>query len=214
MTPIYMISITHDEISQAYKRIAEKSWHDKGYHISHYEAVTPHTLSHYTSLSFERRKRSKGNNLFSDTEKAVWYSHYNLWNMCVELDEPICVIEHDSLLVDYLPDFTGSDIELFAVHDYRYDHIVRDVAHTVSPCAGYYIQPSAARDMINKARSSMISLNVDWTVHETYEDYHPETQRKYDLFQKVLLPQCVVRQIYDEQIGNTIIHNNNDAEAL
>lgn len=175
--------------------------------MTHFEAVTPEDLPNYEELTFAARKESSGRRFFSDTEKAIWYSHFSLWKRCIELNQPMHVIEHDSYLFDELPDFSDSEIELFAFHDDRYNYRYKYIKHTVSPCAGYYIKPSAARKLVEKSINSVINLNVDWMVHDTYEDFHPETQRKYELFLMNLTPQCVVRQIYDEMIGNTIEHN-------
>lgn len=203
----YMIAMSDDPRSLHYMNKTIPSWTSRGFSVEIFEATTPKNIDSLGELKFTERKASARNRRFSETEKAVWYSHYRLWKHCIEIDQPIHVLEHDSYLKDDLPNFEYSDIEIFAVHDYTYDNKYKGIPHIVSPCAGYYITPKVAAVMINKATEKRINLNVDWTVHETYEDYHPETQRDYILFQKNLLPQCVVRQILDTKVGNTINHN-------
>jgi len=64
-----------------------------------YEAVTPEGLHIQQGLDFAY-KLSKGSYgvEFSPTEKAVWYSHFNLWKACIKMNKPIVVIEHDMKL--------------------------------------------------------------------------------------------------------------------
>jgi len=35
-----------------------------------------------------------------DAEIATFFSHYNLWLKCIELNEPILILEHDAILTD------------------------------------------------------------------------------------------------------------------
>lgn len=212
---IYMIVMSNNKKSQYYKNFVLPSWSERGYQIIEFEAVTPETIHNYSELNFADRKVSRGNHRFSETEKSVWYSHFLLWKRCLELNESIYIIEHDTILFDYIPDFSDEKIAIFAFYWkgrtkprekrlYSWDGLT-DI---VSPCAGYYITPEVAQKLITKSISGLINLNVDWTVHETFEDYHPETQRDIVLFQKFISPVCVARQVVDSKIGNTIEHNS------
>lgn len=201
---IYMIVITGNPTSEYYKDACLKSWNDKGYEVIHFEATVPETIPENGPLRFGILK---GKRSFSDTERAVWYSHYNLWKHCVEIDEPIHVLEHDSYLLDHLPVFDNTEIELFGLFDYRHNGTFKYAKYVVSPCAGYYITPTAAEVMIKKAEKEAISINVDWIVHDTYDDFHlEETGRSMKLFQQNLQGQCVVQQLYIDHIGTTILH--------
>ncbi len=48
--------------------------------------------------------RPKDNRLSGGgAELGCWRSHWNLWNKCVELDEPICILEHDAFILEPCP---------------------------------------------------------------------------------------------------------------
>jgi len=200
----YMIAISGNETSEFYSQVCKESWEKRGYTVEHFEAVVPETIPENGELTFGLHK---GRREFTATERAIWYSHFNLWKHCVETNEAIHVIEHDSFLLDEMPDFTGADIELFAIFDYRYKSSYRGIKNVVSPCAGYYISPEAAKVLIEKSTNQVITLNVDWTVHETYDDYHlEETGRENLRFQMNIQGQCVVQQLYIPDVGTTIEH--------
>lgn len=200
----YMIAISGNETSEFYSQVCKESWEKRGFAVDHFEAVVPETMPTDGELKFGLHK---GRREFTPTEKAIWYSHFRLWQLCVETNEPIHVIEHDSFLLDDLPDFSDADIELFAIFDYRYKSSYKGLQNVVSPCAGYYITPEVANVMIAKATASPITLNVDWTVHETYDDYHlAETGRENHRFQLNIQGQCVVQQLYIPDVGTTIEH--------
>ncbi len=55
-------------------------------------------------------------------------------------------------------------------------------------------------------RKNTIKLNVDWTVHDTWDDFHlEETRRGRVEFQRYLWDWVVAYQ-YKDNIGTTIAH--------
>ena len=100
---IYMISMKHHPISEMYKREVLPSW--KEYEVKQFEAVTPKDLYKKTKIDFGFKTAGRKRE-FTSTEKAVWYSHFELWCECVKIKKPILILEHDSKLVKPLPDMS------------------------------------------------------------------------------------------------------------
>jgi len=196
-----MISISDNLISEYYKSICKPEWEKYGYAIDHYEAVTPRDLSDYNDIKFATYK-GRGYK-FTETEKAIWYSHYNLWHKCLDMMEPIVIIEHDCYPERKLFDMSKKEIMLFCTFPRK-----KNKSQIMSPCGGYYITPKSAIRLIHKATEETITFNVDWTVHETFDDFNLDiTNRENSKFQKYLKKWTTCKQIYSEKIGSTIEHN-------
>lgn len=88
-----MIRIKNDDLSERYAHYCERSW--VGFNLKYYDAITPETLHEQSGLTFG--KRGNGREL-TDTEKACFYSQYNLWKKCAVENMPILVLEHDAIL--------------------------------------------------------------------------------------------------------------------
>ena len=88
-----MIRINKDNLSSKYADYCAKSWF--GFNLRFQDAVTPETLNEQSGLTFGTR--ADGREL-TDTEKACFYSQYNLWKKCAIEKSPILVLEHDALL--------------------------------------------------------------------------------------------------------------------
>ena len=89
-----MIRIKDNEVSEKYAEHCSKSWF--GFDLRYSDAVTPETLHEQSGLTFG--VRGNGREL-TDTEKACFYSQYNLWKKCAVENVPILVLEHDALLI-------------------------------------------------------------------------------------------------------------------
>jgi GR25 family glycosyltransferase involved in LPS biosynthesis len=99
-----MIVIDGDERSEYYHDYCKQSWEDIGVSVQKFSAVTPKDLPRQRELKFAQYSTSPkyvARNLkveISPTERACFYSHFRLWQECVFLNEPILVLEHDTLL--------------------------------------------------------------------------------------------------------------------
>lgn len=211
MHDIYMISITGNPVSEHYKKIVTPSWESRGYELQHFEAVTPKDLHRFDNLNFGQRapKRNAPARDFTPTEKAIWCSHFALWKVCIEINRPICIVEHDCYLIDHLPDFGRHKMMLFCIFQLNHGspYIKHGIWNAIAPCGGYFITPEAAKRLTNKSQNSIIELNVDWTVHDTWDDYHlEETNRNIVEFQKYLWDWVVAFQ-YQDDMGTTIEHS-------
>ena len=143
-----MISISDHPVSQMYKNYGADTWKD--YDVHHFEAVTPKTLGNKHKLEFGRN----GNRDFTETEMAVWYSHFELWCYSVINKESIVVVEHDGVLTKPLPSFDNLDKKFISYHEI--DGEVR-----ISPGSGYFISPRMGEKLVAQAVTRIIKMNSD-----------------------------------------------------
>ena len=156
---IIMISMSDHPVSMMYKRQVMPSWSD--YKVKHFEAVTPKDLYLRHELKFGK----KGDREFTETEKAVWYSHYDLWVQCYIDKQPLLIIEHDSELVKPLPDMSkeGYKVLAYMVRDYNPSKGKK----LASVGAGYYITPNFASRLIVGAVTKSVKQNSDGFIATT-----------------------------------------------
>jgi hypothetical protein len=88
-----MIRIKGNDVSEKYAKYCNRSW--VGFDLRYYDAVTPETLHEQSGLTFGTRGNGRE---LTDTEKACFYSQYNLWKKCAIERVPILVLEHDAYL--------------------------------------------------------------------------------------------------------------------
>lgn len=180
---VWMIQISDNEISQYYKNKVLSSWVDRGYDVSEFEAITPITLHEYKILKFGRLNSRKSDREFTETEKAVWYSHYLMWLKCIELNEPIIIIEHDT-----------KALGRFEV-DYDTEFKFLSFNRELWPASAYYITPKVANILssFSTTPETIIDVNVDGFI---FEHCRPWGVHR--------LKACTT--IMHEHIGSTIDH--------
>jgi|SRR6056300_94142 len=184
--PVYMISISDNEISQYYKNLVLSSWKD--YEVRHFEAITPKDLHKYDYLNFGLKHRLKGKVKveFTETEKAVWYSHMECWVLARK--EPIIVVEHDIQLIKKIDESIFENDMVCLAHSNRKNKL---------KLAGgaYYITPAIAKYMTNDAKSKKpIYFNSDALIHNVCD-------------KKGVWKHSHCFQIKDDNIGVTVDHN-------
>lgn len=141
----FIIVIRDNEASEYYYNYVESSWTDSEFVLERFDAITPNDLQYLNELNFRALNNQKYKKInyrkpFSETEKAVWYSHYSLWKKCVELNEPIIIIEHDVLLID--SDLNVYENQKFITYDNSFG------------C--YYITPLLAKLLVKVATTEPI----------------------------------------------------------
>lgn len=150
---IHMIVMDDHPISQMYSRITIPTWQKFGYKINKFSAVTTKDLYKKQQLIFGK----KGKRNFTGTEKAVWYSHFELWCECLTSGAPIIILEHDSKIVKALPDLSKEGYKFLSFINRDFGFKGRHLA----PGSGYYITPIVAQRLIANAVSSTIHKNSD-----------------------------------------------------
>ena len=175
-----MISMEQHPISVMYQREVKDSWRD--YNLRHFEATTPKDLVYKNKLTFGTKTMGKKRE-FTLTEKAVWYSHFELWCKCIN-EGPLVVIEHDSKLVKPLPDLSKEGYKFLSF--INRDFGKKGVA--IAPGSGYYITPQVAERLVSRAVCKDIVMNSDghlsdvlnWKKQVKMNDYHYIEQINFD----------------------------------
>lgn len=237
-----MIGISDCPISKHYASICIPSWESLGYKINWFEASTPETLRkeygdvRKGELSFDKifSNGSPHGREFSDTEIAVWYSHYRLWQHCVEIDSPIYIIEHDTYLLRKVPDFSGLRVCHFGKFSRTPQH---EMSGVIAAAGSYYITPDYARILLDprtyapdgvRATSCALvpgplNVNVDGYLSEVHKYEYMHRNNLYtnyrvthdnerwsqyiarDVDLFINSNNCCI-QIYEKSIGRTIEH--------
>ena len=93
---VWMICMTDHPLSMYYRGRVEESWTSRGFNINISEAVTPSTVDHYKNLEWAQLSgrlsgyrwiQGHSRNL-TIKEKAVWLSHFNLWEYARTINKP------------------------------------------------------------------------------------------------------------------------------
>lgn len=102
--------------------------------------------------------------------KGCFYSHYRLWQKCVELNEPIIIWEDDIVLTrPFIPVVWDEVLVLALGHQTKsskYMHLLENPNGTPSAieylqasmpgCCGYAIKPDAAQKLLNEFHNSYL----------------------------------------------------------
>lgn len=98
----FVIYVKGHKKSEEYLDKVLVSCRGKGFDCTPFEGVTPDTLDDYTkSIPFEDGKNTRILNFKRESEKkyrtkkSCFLNHVRLWTKCLELDEPIAVLEQD-----------------------------------------------------------------------------------------------------------------------
>ena len=174
---IYMIVMNEHPVSQMYYRITIPSWEKYGYKIKKFNAITPKDLYLKTTLNFNRG----GDRNFTQTEKAVWYSHFDLWCKCLNSKKPMLILEHDSKLVKPLPDLSkeGHKFLSFINRDFGKKGIY------LAPGSGYYITPTISQRLISNAVSKPIKGNSDGHLGNLLNVIKQEKAKDFDYIEQI-----------------------------
>jgi len=109
--------------------------------------------------------------------KGCFYSHYNLWKKCVELNEPIIIWEDDIVIQRPFESVEWEDILIVALghptKSERWMHLLDDPSGdpqalqykspSMPGCCGYAIKPKAAKKLLEKFHNTY--LPADNAIH-------------------------------------------------
>jgi GR25 family glycosyltransferase involved in LPS biosynthesis len=112
--------------------------------------------------------------------KGCFYSHYNLWKKCAELNEPIIIWEDDIVLSRPYTNVNWEDVLIVALghpaKSEKYRHYLdtptgepaaADYYQSSMPgCCGYAIKPHAAKKLIEEYKNSY--LPADNAINQHY----------------------------------------------
>ena len=126
------------------------------------------------------------NKMMSPGVKGCFYSHYRLWQKCVELNEPIIIWEDDIVLTrEYLP-IDWTDVLVLALgHQQkspRYMHLLTNPEGNPRPeiykqssmpgCCGYAIKPHAAKKLLDIYNKTFLPADNAINVHHLKIEIH------------------------------------------
>lgn len=128
----------------------------------------------------------KINKMMTPGVKGCFYSHFRLWQKCVELNEPIIIFEDDIVLSrQYLP-IDWEDVLVLALgHQQkspRYMHLltnptgeprVEEYKQSSMPgCCGYAIKPHAAIKLLKNYKNTFLPADNAINVHHLKIEIH------------------------------------------
>jgi hypothetical protein len=162
--PVYFIVVIGNEIEEIQYEQARKTWAKRAPQFSLFKrrAIVPDTIDaaeKITPLNFFKKapnKEFKAWRDFTDSEKSVWYSHANLWHMCIEKNKPIIILESDCVLTKALDWKTFRLWEMMCFATFRNKKWAAN---------GYYITPTAAKFLLYLLKNP-IDHNVDSWIHK------------------------------------------------
>ena len=192
---IWMIVLSNDPTSQYYSEMCLDQWHRLGYNIIKKEGTTPDNLG--TELRFAERKFN--GNRFTDIEKAIWYSHFNIWK---EVREPTYIIEHDTYPYKKLPKFSRP-VGLFSTFP-RNDEAWQKKREVISPGSGYYVTRTTASVLMEWAKAKPITENVDGHIHQTVKSILNQSEEEFNDYH---LENATCFQVVNYAVGTSAEHN-------
>lgn len=159
-----MIALFDREDVKPIRQEALDSWFGQNVNISLFDAITPSDLQDLDRLEFNLKAYGDRDHVpFSDTEKSIWYSHFFLWEHCIKINKPICIIEEDCRLNKRWPRI----FEVETVHAFCKASINRS---SLTPAAGYILTVDGAQHLIDTAQLRPLTYNIDHLLIKNVDD--------------------------------------------
>ena len=188
----FIITLIHNPDSVRSTNQAIQSAKDVGYDepIEIFEAVTPdkwRDILPVENINFTLMDPKTGAQ-FGRPENlgACFASHYLLWKKCVELNEPILILEHDAIFVDNLPDIDFDMCVNFGrpSHLRPFEMVYEDLKDGLNKITqlnffghhAYALKPEAAKRFIEDVKTRELLANDIWVNRDVYpwlETYRP-----------------------------------------
>jgi hypothetical protein len=166
-----MIYLPKNKVSVKYRDIVKHSWLNAGYEIDFEEGVTPNTIKKYPKLNFG--KKTSGRNAgreFTPTEKAVWCSHYMMWDIASRKSKPLIVAEHDVMLLKHIE---KADIEKLPIMGLCHMGLLSnkpEKGYRISAGGCYMLTPEIGKKMVDSLPKK-IEFNSDAYIHNFISRY-------------------------------------------
>lgn len=170
----WMISISGNKTSYENRKRVLSTWKEKNIDVHHWEATTPddfHMRKYEDLLDRLLIKMPTSDKVqwreFTDTEKAVWASHWSLWKYSLESNSSVLVIEHDTELMEEIdPNLIKNNkmVCMCSKYEKHSDNKIKRILK-IQAAGAYYITPEASKTLLEKLPKN-INLNVDAHIHE------------------------------------------------
>ncbi len=193
---IWMIQIPDNEVSQYYVNRVLPSWNN--HKVNMFDAYTPDHMPDH--LNFGKFWNFRD---FSQSEKAGFYSHLELWKKCFEEDEPIAIIEHDVMCIkDDMPIidnfFAFCDFDSEQSHE---NYATRFRGHPYWGTGEMFCPVTHAYYMTPDVAETMYYNLIDTKLNKFVDDYMWEFMGKDT--NKIV---NYTNPLYDKEVGATMIH--------
>ena len=163
-----MIAMADHPISQMYVREVMSSWKEHDITPKIHEATTSKDLVYRNQLTFGIKRTGREKRPFTSTEKAVWYSHFDLWCKCIN-EGSLIIVEHDSKLMKPLPDMSKEG--------YKFLSYSSEINNAMAVGSGYYLTPVVAERLVARAVCREIKFNSDGFIATTL-NYKAQKKKK------------------------------------
>jgi len=185
---VWMIVVPNNKISNYYYQRTKKSWEKHNFKVRKFPAVTPETLHlQQNQLVFDTKRAGRSKRPFTETEKAVWYSHYNAWRFAKDLKDPIIIAEHDAWLEKPIAK------EIFDERIVSLSHNRNNGRTYYAAGVCYYLNQEICGQLISGIRGVKIIENSDNWIHK-HVDRFGKWERKHAF------------QYSNPKVGKTIKH--------
>jgi hypothetical protein len=189
-----MIVVDGDRTSQLYAGFCESSW--GGFNLRRHSAVTPETLHLQSGIMFGKR----GNRELTDTEKACFYSQYNLWKKCAEERFPILILEHDAWCErpNAIRFNHHLDVQFFGQHAME----------------AVMFHPRFANMLVNYCQNNPVTGPMS-TVDKLLGYFNKDKQSRFGRpHARHQGPEAPVKSVIDPNLGTTVDHDGTTADRL
>lgn len=208
----FVITIDSLEESVGAARRCIRSGARYGVEVENFTATTP--ADNPEEMFAEKRiptqlfaeKYSRWENVLS-----CFMSHHRLWEKCVELNEPILILEHDAVFVNELPpNILFSGVLSFGAPSYGRYNTPKTLGKnklTSKPylpgAHAYGVTPWAAKHLIDRARQDAcptdVFIGIDRFGRDLIEEYYPFPVEARDSFSTVQKTEgCLAKHSYQK----------------
>ena len=144
---VWMISLIGNHHADALRTVTIPKWQNEGFTINLFNAIIPDKIENLSNqLNFGLKNTlENGIKEFTNTEKAVWYSHLQLWEKCSIGNMTFLIIEEDTKPKKRFPNSIEVD-RLYKIS---------------SAGSGYILRPITAKKMVKRVLNRELSYNVD-----------------------------------------------------
>ena len=183
-----MIRIKGNQVSEGYANYCAPTW--KQFDFEMYDAVTPDTLDQQRGIKAFRKDTTP-------TERACYYSQFNLWKRCALSRQPMIILEHDAWLShpDAIVHNPYIDLQFLGTHAME----------------ATLWSPSFAKHMVQWCGSNQVTgpmSDVDHQLGFFDKRNQSEVARPYT---RMIGPASPVKCVLDPKHGNTIDHTKVDS---
>lgn len=190
-----MIYLPNNPISMKYREVVSQSWIAHGHGVDYHAGITPDTFDQaYRELNFGKKMsgRNKGRD-FTETEKAVWYSHLMMWDIAARKRSPLIIVEHDVIQL--------KPLDMSKIEQYPCLGICHCGMLSNKPEKGYRISAGGAYVLTPDMGKHLVD-NLPKTIETNSDGYIYRLLSRYGSFEH-----HVSTQLYIPEWGGTIAHD-------